>query len=275
MLRVPLLGLYVWSCGCNLREAECSDLKKYRNLGMFFRRRLRAGIRPIHKQAALVSPADGQVIHFGRVETDRIEQVKGLTYSLAAFLGPQSWKQKPVEQNEKNPQEKIADENYRYELCHHHADDAGSVGKTEICAEGGAERDECQGQQQKSAEPTSLFHCIIYLSPGDYHRFHSPTEWQVFYRRHFPGELEEKKISSGFFVYPRAGKLFAACVQGGGFWRAFAFPLPICFFLSRNTQERYLACRRAFAVTSKACLILTNAWRILANGLTGFLRLLP
>lgn len=34
-----------------------------------------------------------------------------------------------------------------------------------------------------------LFHCVLYLAPGDYHRFHSPTDWNVKFRRHFPGEL--------------------------------------------------------------------------------------
>ncbi|RUS79285.1 hypothetical protein EGW08_012940, partial [Elysia chlorotica] len=34
-----------------------------------------------------------------------------------------------------------------------------------------------------------LHHVIIYLAPGDYHRFHSPTTWVVEHRRHFPGEL--------------------------------------------------------------------------------------
>ena len=37
-----------------------------------------------------------------------------------------------------------------------------------------------------------LHHCIIYLAPGDYHRFHSPTTWTVEHRRHFPG---------GFFIF--------------------------------------------------------------------------
>nr|XP_027202307.1 phosphatidylserine decarboxylase proenzyme, mitochondrial-like isoform X2 [Dermatophagoides pteronyssinus] len=36
---------------------------------------------------------------------------------------------------------------------------------------------------------TDLYHCVIYLAPGDYHRFHSPVNWTVKYRRHFPGKL--------------------------------------------------------------------------------------
>lgn len=38
-------------------------------------------------------------------------------------------------------------------------------------------------------EGTALYHCIIYLAPGDYHRFHSPTVFKPTIRRHFHGEL--------------------------------------------------------------------------------------
>ncbi|CAK4702116.1 unnamed protein product [Aphanomyces euteiches] len=34
-----------------------------------------------------------------------------------------------------------------------------------------------------------LFHCVIYLAPGDYHRVHSPIDWSMGERRYFPGEL--------------------------------------------------------------------------------------
>ena len=36
---------------------------------------------------------------------------------------------------------------------------------------------------------TSLYYAVVYLAPGDYHRFHSPTNWVVERRRHFAGEL--------------------------------------------------------------------------------------
>ncbi|GAA51047.1 phosphatidylserine decarboxylase [Clonorchis sinensis] len=38
-------------------------------------------------------------------------------------------------------------------------------------------------------QKTGLYHLLIYLAPGDYHRFHSPTNWSIFMRRHFPGKL--------------------------------------------------------------------------------------
>lgn len=39
------------------------------------------------------------------------------------------------------------------------------------------------------ATPTALYYIVVYLAPGDYHRFHSPCSWVVESRRHFAGEL--------------------------------------------------------------------------------------
>lgn len=37
--------------------------------------------------------------------------------------------------------------------------------------------------------PKALYYIVVYLAPGDYHRFHSPASWVVEKRRHFAGEL--------------------------------------------------------------------------------------
>ncbi|KAH1157408.1 hypothetical protein AAZX31_11G034100 [Glycine max] len=34
-----------------------------------------------------------------------------------------------------------------------------------------------------------LFYCVVYLNPGDYHRIHSPADWNILVRRHFSGRL--------------------------------------------------------------------------------------
>lgn len=46
---------------------------------------------------------------------------------------------------------------------------------------------------------TKLYHCVLYLAPGDYHRIHSPEQWLISGRRHFPGTL--------FPIAPSVGRL--------------------------------------------------------------------
>ncbi|XP_042054619.1 phosphatidylserine decarboxylase proenzyme 1, mitochondrial-like isoform X2 [Salvia splendens] len=45
-------------------------------------------------------------------------------------------------------------------------------------------RDNASSRPQKG-----LFYCVIYLKPGDYHRIHSPVDWNLLLRRHFSGHL--------------------------------------------------------------------------------------
>jgi len=161
-LRSPAFKLYIWLFGCNLQEAAIEDLKHYKNLGEFFRRPLKPDVRPIDPSHSVTSPADGTVLHYGRVENGHLEQVKGIHYSLHGFLGPANWKKEteiqPAEQVQQlHTPHPMSEEEYELSI--------------------------------KENPENELYHCVIYLAPGDYHRFHSPASWDVSFRRHFPGEL--------------------------------------------------------------------------------------
>jgi phosphatidylserine decarboxylase len=152
-MREKVLGSYARAFGCNLEEAEVEEITSYRNLGELFRRSLKPELRPIAPgHDTVVSPADATVIHLGKVEEERIEQVKGLSYSLRSFIGPQTWRSNHGEHTMDSAEE------YHQGLCLK------------------------KGEMQ-------LYHCVLYLAPGDYHRFHSPADWSVDFRRHFPGAL--------------------------------------------------------------------------------------
>ncbi|NXV95686.1 PISD decarboxylase, partial [Calonectris borealis] len=150
-LRKPVYSLYIWTFGVNMKEAAVEDLHHYRNLSEFFRRKLKPQARPVCGLHSVISPSDGKILNFGQVKNCEVEQVKGVTYSLESFLGP-----------------RISTE----ELQFSQAPPANSF-----------------QQQLVTKEGNELYHCVIYLAPGDYHCFHSPTDWRVSHRRHFPGRF--------------------------------------------------------------------------------------
>eukprot|EP00049_Salpingoeca_infusionum_P009475 m.159973 g.159973 ORF g.159973 m.159973 type:complete len:406 (+) comp14344_c0_seq1:156-1373(+) len=46
------------------------------------------------------------------------------------------------------------------------------------------------GQELPTPKPGNrLFHCILYLAPGDYHHYHAPARFSANSIKHFPGEL--------------------------------------------------------------------------------------
>jgi phosphatidylserine decarboxylase len=149
--RNTVIGGYAKATGCNVSEAEFQDLTQYSNLGAFFKRKLKDGCRPIHN-CSFVSPCDGTVLHCGAVDskTGFIQQVKGVTYSLSKFLGSYF---------------------------------DGSAPHT---LPGIPEHPTSEELEKKG---NCLYEVVFYLAPGDYHRFHSPVDWNVHQRRHFPGEL--------------------------------------------------------------------------------------
>ncbi|XP_028966605.1 phosphatidylserine decarboxylase proenzyme, mitochondrial [Galendromus occidentalis] len=151
-LRKPVIGAFAWYTGCDISEAAVDDPQEYPNLSEFFRRTLKAGLRPIHPGDCVVSPSDGKILNYGEVKEGFVEQVKGISYPLQTFLGPHPWSDSGVDQ-------------YTDEHAYH------------------------QQMLKNKDGSTALYHCVVYLAPGDYHRFHSPADWTVLRRRHFPGKL--------------------------------------------------------------------------------------
>jgi len=139
--RKPILEKYSHTFNCNMDEAVEKDYQNYRSLGEFFRRQLKSEARPVSNDL-LVCPSDGRILHIGPVDSfdsePLVEQVKGYSYKISAFIGRDM------------------------------ADDL---------------------LNDRSNKNRKLYQCTIYLSPGDYHHFHSPADWTVKLRRHFTGDL--------------------------------------------------------------------------------------
>ncbi|XP_066259242.1 phosphatidylserine decarboxylase proenzyme, mitochondrial [Euwallacea similis] len=146
---------YSKTFGVNISEALHQDLTSYPSLADFFARALKAGVRVIDHNSCLVSPCDGTVLSIGTVNNGRVEQVKGVSYYVQDFLG-----------------EKVLNNN---------------INSISVKSENIKEMHE--HLLHKPHEGNTLYQCVIYLAPGDYHRFHSPANWKPMHRRHFSGEL--------------------------------------------------------------------------------------
>ncbi|WVR09498.1 phosphatidylserine decarboxylase [Kwoniella sp. DSM 27419] len=218
--------LYGSIFGCNMDEVPL-DLKEYDSLGSFFYREMKEGARPI-ADAPMVSPADGRVLHYGEIVGERVEQVKGITYSLQALLGSEDASYGEAASIERKG-EVVNDENFAnindipYSLSsllghgaaggEHKSVDDKSLPRTSNKEADASHRPDGHGpahdasvaadlgtsalgsmtgphsQLPQLKEGHKLFFMVVYLAPGDYHRFHSPTSWVVERRRHFTGDL--------------------------------------------------------------------------------------
>ncbi|RKO97137.1 hypothetical protein CXG81DRAFT_12693 [Caulochytrium protostelioides] len=224
--RETLFRLYARAFGCNLDEMANPDLRSYPNLATFFYRELRPGVRPIDPRAAVVSPADGEVLNFGVIQSGEVEQVKGMVYSIDAFLGTPAAlldKAMGIAEGSSDAVVRAPDASASPDVV---SEDAfASINSVKysldrILGESNAPQTAAVAkpprlgwtQWAKSfftsyksygghvvSPGSKLYFAVVYLAPGDYHRFHSPTDWVVEQRRHFAGEL--------FSVHPKAVSL--------------------------------------------------------------------
>jgi hypothetical protein len=81
-----LVRWFVRKYGVDMSEAAVADVAAYRSFNDFFTRALKEGARPI-ADTDLVSPVDGTISQFGRIEHDQILQAKGHRYSTTALVG--------------------------------------------------------------------------------------------------------------------------------------------------------------------------------------------
>lgn len=219
-MRSPSYKLYSAIFGVNLDEIEEPDLTTYKNLSDFFYRTLRPGVRPI-ADADLVAPSDGKVLKFGIINNGEIEQVKGMTYSIDALLGMSSTNLAAPSHSPDFSRDdddatifqrdeefaKINGISYSVDdLVGGESDDTYHINKLEYRdgGDGTAMGSKSSVSQEisvakklvpssvdnlKASNDKQLYFAVIYLAPGDYHRFHSPTNWVATLRRHFIGEL--------------------------------------------------------------------------------------
>lgn len=218
-LRAPSYRLYSFLFGVNIDEMKNKDLSSYPNLGKFFYREIDMKHRPVDPTALLVSPADGKVLKFGKVDNDgNIEQVKGMTYHLETFLGSTDSKRiansntisgnGSVEPDKEHASHSVFLNHLLNNTnldCTSHARDFAAPDEEQTLVEFANEGERAlfhpttaqvikasialDNKDLNKKEETDLFYTVIYLAPGDYHRFHSPVTWVSTIRRHFVGQL--------------------------------------------------------------------------------------
>lgn len=235
-LRGPSYRLYSCIFGVNLDEMDEPDLATYSNLSEFFYRKLRPGVRPL-ADTDLVSPSDGKVLKFGVIENGEIEQVKGMTYSVDSLLGLSAKSlaapTHSLEFDYDASHESVVKRDEEFaklngisysvdDIIGGESADTYNLNQLEYKDKGDGTAKGAKPSMQKglsvaqNLEPSplerlnlsnhnNLYFAVIYLAPGDYHRYHSPTNWVTTLRRHFIGELFSvapffQKTLQGLFV---------------------------------------------------------------------------
>jgi len=191
-LSYATVWLYARVNGCNREEAEHSSLLEYKTVGEFFTRKLKPSVRPVCSISDVVSPADGKMTYAGIFDGPYLQQVKGIKYHLKTFIGPLDTIE-PLKYIDLDTKEKsnLGNEPKTKEIdvIIDETGDMSNYTKTKDVPNQSDNKLESISPFLQTSPATALFECVIYLSPADYHRFHSPASWVVHKRRHFPGSL--------------------------------------------------------------------------------------
>ncbi|GJJ09388.1 hypothetical protein Clacol_003610 [Clathrus columnatus] len=219
--------IYAFIFDCNLDEIDPKDLTAYKSLGEFFYRKLASDSRPI-EPALLMSISSGlfiRFLHFGTItDLERVEQVKGVTYSLDALLGSSITPSDDNIEIHTNRDHSLASNNHfanvngidysleqlmgskpMSEISANSNDSPGPFVSTspsslkhdiDVAITGSLSSNPPSIIQSFSPSinipwirsDNALYFAVVYLAPGDYHRFHSPSNWVVKSRRHFIGK---------------------------------------------------------------------------------------
>jgi phosphatidylserine decarboxylase len=85
----------------NMLEAADPEPCNYKNFNAFFTRQLDENARPIAEgEYSIACPADGAISQLGRIESGRIFQAKGQSYSLVELLGGDQAMAEPFQDGE-------------------------------------------------------------------------------------------------------------------------------------------------------------------------------
>ena len=127
-----------------------------------------------------------------------MEQVKGVRYSLVSFCGPRHPLVREIIRNKEKLRK--ASNNTSKELKTN-SEEVNSltsdIEDSSIIKEPNELR---PANEQFDISNSSLYYCILYLAPGDYHWFHSPTDWTIEHRRHVPGNEFFKTLHVHSFI---------------------------------------------------------------------------
>jgi len=86
-----LIGLAVRKFDIDVAEAADPELRNYASFNAFFTRALKPGARSAEADpASLLMPADGKMSQCGRIESGRIFQAKGQSFTAAELLGDEA-----------------------------------------------------------------------------------------------------------------------------------------------------------------------------------------